>query len=116
MRRLGKPVDLRRERSQVWGNAVVLEKCPEPDAATGPNSGSRNAPSIRLRSVGICNISGKAHFRKCTLAPVHQFTLWLERLHDPQQHHEDHQDRRYLIDNTIVFLAMPVLVGGELLD
>jgi hypothetical protein len=43
MRRLGKPVDLRRERSQVWGNAVVLEKDPEPDAATGPNYGSRNA-------------------------------------------------------------------------
>ena len=69
MRRLGKPVDLRRERSQVWGNAVILEKCPEPDAATGPNSGSRNATRIRLRSVGINNISGKAHFRKCAARP-----------------------------------------------
>ena len=58
----------------------------------------------------------KSVFSQVRRAPVHQFTLWLERLDHRQQHDEDHQNCRYLIDNTIVFLAMPVVVGGELLD
>jgi len=41
-----------------------LEKCPEPDAATGPERGSRNAIGIRLRSVGELNIRANAFFRK----------------------------------------------------
>ena len=104
------------ERSQVWGNEGILENCPEPDAATGPNIGSRNATSIRLRSVGNQYISGKTLFRKWRLSAVHQLTLWLERLDGGQQYDEDHQNRRYLVDNTVVFLTVRVLVGGELLN
>ena len=36
----------------------------------------------------------------------------LERLHDHQDDDENHQDGRYLIDNTIEFLASGVPVGG----
>ena len=112
MQRLGKPIDVG-ERSQVWGNEGILENCPEPDAATGPNIGSRNATSIRLRSVGNQYISRKAFFRKCAVAPVHEFTLWLEWLDGCQQHDDDHQNCRYLIDNTIEFRRARIAVEGK---
>jgi hypothetical protein len=40
------------ERSQVWGDEVVVGKGPEPDAATGPNTREPERDCIRLRSVG----------------------------------------------------------------
>src|SRR5262245_41808092 len=40
------------ERSQVWGDEVVVGKGPEPDAATGPNAREPERDCIRLRSVG----------------------------------------------------------------
>src|SRR5580700_4835070 len=39
-----------------------------------------------------------------------------ERLEHHQEHDEDHQDRRYLIDDTIEFLRMPVAVVAEIID
>ena len=39
-----------RERSQVWGDEGALEKGPEPDAATGPNTREPERYCIRLRS------------------------------------------------------------------
>src|SRR5712692_3569947 len=38
----------------------------------------------------------------------------LKRLHDRQDHDEDHQDRRHLIDNSIKFCGMAVSVMIEI--
>src|SRR5712692_1931299 len=38
----------------------------------------------------------------------------LKRLHHRQDHDADHQDRRHLIDNSIKFCGMPVMIMGEI--
>src|SRR6185437_3417276 len=53
------------ERSQVWGDEEgSWEKVPGPDAAAGPITWEPERDCICLRSVGDCNISRQAIFRK----------------------------------------------------
>ena len=68
---------------------------------------------IRLRSVGYQQDKWRSlSVQEATRSAVN-ITLSLERFDDRQDDDGDHQHGRYLIDNTIEFVAARIAVEGE---
>src|SRR5664280_226947 len=115
MQRLGKPIDggERDRRSGVtrWFWKSARNPMLRPAQIVG--AGTRLHPPA---FGGNTQHRRKSALSQVCRAPLHGLTLWLEWLDHRQQHDEDHQNSRYLIDNTIVFLTVPIVVGCELLD
>ena len=67
----------------------------------------RSHTQVALRAVGL----------RTAMSPESQPVAGRsKRLDHHQDHDADHQDCRYLIDNTIEFFRVPVPVGGEIAD
>ena len=77
---------------------------------------NRNATTSACVGWDFDNIENRPTFRK----EVKYLEFWqrhcLKRLHHDQDNDQDHQNGRYLIDNTVEFLASPVVIDGEILD
>ena len=89
-----------------------MEKVPGPDAAAADivGAGTRLHPPA---FGGKYKHKWKARFAQGRRACLHEFMLILEGFDDRQQHDQDHQDRRYLIDDAEEFLSVTVAVEGE---
>src|SRR3979490_505593 len=78
--------------------------------------GSRNATTSACVGWDLTNIENRLAFRK----RVANIRGRPQRPAKRSDHYQDndpyHQDRRYLIDNAIKFLASRISIGGKILD
>src|SRR5438132_3932970 len=82
----------------------------KPDALTGSTT-KPECNHIRLRGVGYPNIENCRASRKPD--PLGRNPR-LERLNHHEHHDPDHQQCRYLIDNTIESLSYEISIGGKI--
>src|SRR5690242_16805940 len=95
----------RKSGHEKEGPQLKARKAPDgfkPDAAAGLN---RNATTSACVGWDGCNIENQRPFRKQRGHPTPLQTRRSKWLDDHEDHDPDHQYRRYLIDNSIEFLA-----------
>ena len=77
---------------------------------------NRNATTSACVGWDFDNIENRLALRKQAKGPVCEHRHALKRLNHDQDDDPDHQNGRYLIDNTIELLASGIPVGGEILN
>ena len=77
--------------------------------------GNRNATTSACVGWDFSNIENRSAFRKQPELECRRQRP-SKRLYHHQDYDPDHQNSRYLIDNTVKFLTSDVAVGGEILD
>ena len=89
---------------------------PGPDACATRLHENARLLGIRLRSVGYAKHTEQKAISQEADDDERVLPVRSERFHDHQDHDEDHQDGRYLVDYPVEFLAALVPVGGEILN
>src|SRR5581483_2710456 len=105
-----------RGREKVAGPRVRGHCGPSPDASGGSDPMEPELECIRLRSVGWRKDKKRPHHRQEAKRNLLKKRERSERFQHHQEHDQDHDRGRYLIDNSIESLRMPVIVGGKILD
>src|ERR1700716_1908707 len=72
---------------------------------------NRNATTSACVGWDFVNIENRMAVRKHAKGPVCEQRHALKRFDHDQDHDPDHENRRYLIDNTIEFMATGIPVG-----
>jgi hypothetical protein len=70
---------------------------------------------IRLRSVGCRKYKKRRDFRQGAKRGLLKERPGSERFQDDNEHDQDHDHSRYLIDNPVESLGMPIVIRGEIL-
>jgi hypothetical protein len=78
--------------------------------------GNRNATTSACVGWGFDNIENRPAFCKEAWRSPHRQRCLLKRLDHYQDNGPDHEDRRYLIDNTVEFLSPQIAIGSKILD
>src|SRR3982074_3782590 len=87
----------------------------KPDAAAGLTR-NRNATTSACVGWDFSNIENRSALRKHAKSLRCRWQRLSKRLHHHENHDPDHQNRRYLIDNTVKFFSSGIPVHGEILD